>query len=108
MVVDGQVYRFANDNLHRRSLSLGRPVCSGLDDCLNYALGSTNNNHRHSLSKRSPVLLPVAVAGLAKTLMAAGILVPLNCVGTGPAALASCPITAGTLALKTLASLVAG
>jgi len=108
MEVNGQVYRFANDNLHRRSLSLGRPVCSGLDDCLNYALGSTNNNDRHSLDKRSPVLLPVAIAGLAKTLILGGILVPINCVGTGPGALGTCPITAGTLTLKTIASLVAG
>ena len=56
---DGRLYRYANDNLHRRSLILGR---------LNTALGYTNGNYRHSLGKRSPINpITQVIPGLAKT-----------------------------------------
>ena len=90
--VNGQIFRFINDNLHRRSLSLGRPVCSSLEDCLNTALG---NNPKISRSKRSPLLNPLlALPGLGKTLVAKTLTSP--------------PIVNGPLTLKTILSILAG
>ena len=101
----GKFYIFADKELHRRSVNLEGPVCTSPNDCIDAARRHSSLDHS-SRSKRSPVNPITVIPGLALTLIAGGILLPVNCAGvTGPAILASCPVSAGTLLLKTFKSI---
>ena len=101
--VDGQTYRFANDDFHRRSLSLGRPICTSIDDCA-AMLDNSKISNSHSRSERSPVIPgPFFIPALLKTAGAGLILVPSSC-----ATVAACPIGGATLMAKMALSYLVG
>ena len=101
--VDGQTYRFVSDDLHRRSLSLGRPICTSIDDCAEM-LYNSKISKSHSRSKRSPVFPgPFFGPAMAKTLLAGLFLVPPSC-----ATLAGCPIGGSTFITKAILSYIVG
>jgi len=76
----GTIFRLADNDLHNRSLSLGRPICYSQADCLKLNwLMSINNTDSHSLSKRSPVnpitFIPAAPKLVKSAIAAVGICV---------------------------------
>ena len=101
--VDGQTYRFANDDFHRRSLSLGRPICTSIDDCA-AMLDNSKISNSHSRSERSPVIPgPFVIPALLKTAAAGVFLFPASC-----ATVAACPLGGATLMAKLALAYIAG
>ena len=94
---EGRLYRYTNEDLHWHSVSLGAPVCSSPRDCQNMAI-LLRGHPRPRRARRSPVNPKTIVPGLAKTLVAGGVVSVVACSGaTGPGIVVSCPIAAGTI-----------
>merc|ERR1712117_460321 len=101
--VDGQTSRFVSDDLHRRSLSLGRPICTSIDDCAEM-LYNSKISKSHSRSKRSPVIPgPFFKPASLKTTAAAIALLPAGCT-----TFAGCPVFGTTFLAKMLLSYIVG
>merc|ERR1712117_469683 len=101
--VDGQTYRFVSDDLHRRSLSLGRPICTSIDDCAEM-LYNSKISKSHSRSKRSPVFPgPFFGPAMAKAFKSFPFLVGSSC-----ATISACPIGGTTFLAKVLLAYIVG